>query len=1290
MDARDIAGDLFGANNEQEEGRPALMRAYERLGERPRFEIQEPYNTTATRNFHVFRTTFSYVFDPETPWLPDQIVNELRAQYDRMNAAGEFKTDNIMVSYTVQEKTPGLAEYPYAATTRAAARRAVEGRRTGLHRQNRNNVDWGGLLAQILREDHYDALDGAENTMGNRLSRVVFEFTEYRIPYGRGATQDLGLMPRALVDLPDIGNGLCGQACLAYAISPPSIQKNMRIPARKDLLKAAVAMAEKINVKTSMNITEFDIFTLMHPEYTVVIMGSQTQVLYATKSAAVIKQPVYLLLYLGHYYNINNMDTFVRPTPHAHLRWCDFCMEPVRSRVAHACRGSCTSCRHVFVHGNTAKNPPGAPVLSDKEAHMVPCPDKCANCNFDYVYAGCKEYHRCNQYKCLDCKAVMPLKRKPVLLKPVLPACNKLQPVELPARNSLQHICGELYCGYCDVAVLPDATGKTAHRCFILKTSPPVPAENPPIYVYDIESVLDPIRTTSCSDQAPPYKPDSALDFEASPHPVNLETDFEASPHPVNLETDFEASPHPVNQEADFEAKPHPVNLEDSVHKIAVIVAMKLNSRELHIFKGPTVEQDFLRWIDSFTVLTTLIAHNGASYDSYMILAATRRHKIDMPTALVVIGSKIPYMKYKHVRFIDSMKHVTGSLESVAKTFGLDMKKSFFPYTFYTSATLQYVGDIPDRKYFGFKPLEIDHCVISETFESPQKDKNKEFEAWYGSFAPGAYSIEDEVVKYCVQDCEILCRAMEKYRDAGVLANSIDPLDKVTIAGYAMATYRARHMPEKTFPILTTAEYKFVRQGLFGGRTDVRQIMKSWELDPFKPLKEQKHGLYVDVHSMYPSVQKFDLLPVGAPWWCTDVLQTPEKCSTWLQSINQQGVCAMVECTVVCPRDLYHPVLLEKRDGRLVAALDITSGVFTSYELLKALEVGYKVTTIAKSLCSHTSSTTFASYVDKFGAMKEMHGKTGPQPNPGLCALAKMMLNSLWGKFSQKDDLVESRIYTDEAMWFRTVAAFNSGRYSELEVHEITPSYIFATSTAAAGENVHLRTTDVLLAAFVTAQARLRLYAMLSLIGERVIYHDTDSIVYEYVPGMPDVPLGDHFGEWGSELGKNHVMTDFVALGPKTYAYSTANFLEKSLQKTDFLEKSLQKTDFLEKSLQKTDFLEKSLHKEDFLEKSLHKEDFLEKGESPPEKKVVVKSKGFTSGFSIEQYLQHAKAFLAGCCLAPLEQKPLHFARAPVKSGKSQTMTTIAGYIKKLSMSTGKMFIKSAERTLPFGHQEAL
>jgi hypothetical protein len=38
--------------------------------------------------------------------------------------------------------------------------------------------------------------------------------------------------------------------------------------------------------------------------------------------------------------------------------------------------------------------------------------------------------------------------------------------------------------------------------------------------------------------------------------------------------------------------------------------------------------------------------------------------------------------------------------------------------------------------------------------------------------------------------------------------------------------------------------------------------------------------------------------------------------------------------------------------------------------------------------------------------------------------------------------------------------------------------------------------TNILIAAFTTANARLRLYEMLDILGENVVYYDTDSIVY--------------------------------------------------------------------------------------------------------------------------------------------------------------------------------------------------
>ena len=64
------------------------------------------------------------------------------------------------------------------------------------------------------------------------------------------------------------------------------------------------------------------------------------------------------------------------------------------------------------------------------------------------------------------------------------------------------------------------------------------------------------------------------------------------------------------------------------------------------------------------------------------------------------------------------------------------------------------------------------------------------------------------------------------------------------------------------------------------------------------------------------------------------------------------------------------------------------------------------------------------------------------------------------------------------------------------------------------------RTTkvNIVIAAFTTAYARLKLYNLLDLLQERVLYYDTDSVVYVHEPGKPDPPLGDYLGELTDEL----------------------------------------------------------------------------------------------------------------------------------------------------------------------------
>ena len=82
---------------------------------------------------------------------------------------------------------------------------------------------------------------------------------------------------------------------------------------------------------------------------------------------------------------------------------------------------------------------------------------------------------------------------------------------------------------------------------------------------------------------------------------------------------------------------------------------------------------------------------------------------------------------------------------------------------------------------------------------------------------------------------------------------------------------------------------------------------------------------------------------------------------------------------------------------------------------------------------------------------------------------------------------------------------------------------------------------NIVIAAFTTAYARLKLYDLLDLLQERVLYYDTDSVIYIHQPGKPDPPLGDYLGDLTDELDAGDYITTFISGGPKNYAYVTNN-----------------------------------------------------------------------------------------------------------------------------------------------------
>lgn len=153
--------------------------------------------------------------------------------------------------------------------------------------------------------------------------------------------------------------------------------------------------------------------------------------------------------------------------------------------------------------------------------------------------------------------------------------------------------------------------------------------------------------------------------------------------------------------------------------------------------------------------------------------------------------------------------------------------------------------------------------------------------------------------------------------------------------------------------------------------------------------------------------------------------------------------------------------------------------------------------------------------------------------NPGLRTVSKLALNSFWGRWGMNEDKVKRVFITDvrelnKIISDPTITIRDFLPYSD-EVMELSYSR---------KENFlpQRDVTNLFLAAFTTAYARLKLYSVLDQLGTDVLYYDTDSVIY-VSNEKNDPPLGDYLGQFTDELPPNDHIVEFVSAGPKNYGY---------------------------------------------------------------------------------------------------------------------------------------------------------
>jgi hypothetical protein len=174
-------------------------------------------------------------------------------------------------------------------------------------------------------------------------------------------------------------------------------------------------------------------------------------------------------------------------------------------------------------------------------------------------------------------------------------------------------------------------------------------------------------------------------------------------------------------------------------------------------------------------------------------------------------------------------------------------------------------------------------------------------------------------------------------------------------------------------------------------------------------------------------------------------------------------------------------------------------------------------------------------YIDSFYASENIRLEA-VKPNAAKRGLAKLCLNSMWGKLTERNNRTKVKLITDPHELYRFLATPGIEVASLMFAND---DVVWASWRYTEEENIpNLRHTNEVIGAYVTAGARLHLYSYLDRLQRRAIYCDTDSVLFvQPSDEAPLVETGDCLGAMTSELKPSEYIEEFVSGGPKNYAY---------------------------------------------------------------------------------------------------------------------------------------------------------
>jgi hypothetical protein len=316
----------------------------------------------------------------------------------------------------------------------------------------------------------------------------------------------------------------------------------------------------------------------------------------------------------------------------------------------------------------------------------------------------------------------------------------------------------------------------------------------------------------------------------------------------------------------------------------------------------------------------------------------------------------------------------------------------------------------------------------------------------------------NELFKYNQNDALISAQALAFFFKS---FEQLGATPKTTIAATAMSLYKNRYLTKSHWrqPVWLLEEQL---QGYYGGRCEA--FKRGWfGKDSNDGLNGIRYYLG-DVNSLYPSVMMKEFPDPSTYKISTD------NTTKYIENFD-----GMSHVEIFCP-DMDYPLLPYRHGQKLMFPTGTWSGWYVNAELRKAELMGYKIRNVRKSIYYTENYFPFADYVKDLYEQRLLYQAEGSP----MEVVAKLLLNSLYGKFAQK--------WKDRIEW-QHHSAVTFKQIQNSETCDRVGDY-FAMNRAYSEPAAF---TIPIWAAHVTAYGRMALHDYI--MQTQPLYCDTDSVI---------------------------------------------------------------------------------------------------------------------------------------------------------------------------------------------------